>query len=168
MDHDATHIPKSKLSSIDYVNLIAGFGLQQNGHVPNKTQMQKLLYVCYGLHLATYGEPPFTDDYPEAWLFGPVFPKAYFRYNERATPAALSDEKRREWEKDLFNLDIVYRVVKKLSRIPAKKLSAWTHRGGSPWSKVGGQGKMNIGDIKKYFGDSKWVADLNETLENQM
>lgn len=42
----------------------------------NLTQLQKLLYIVYGTCLVTLGHPPFRNEQPRAWPFGPVFRKS--------------------------------------------------------------------------------------------
>ena len=39
----------------------------------NVTKLQKLMYCCDGVALATYGKP-LSSERPEAWRYGPVFP----------------------------------------------------------------------------------------------
>lgn len=43
----------------------------------NLTQLQKLLYIVYGTCLVILGHPPFRNEPPRAWPFGPVFQTAH-------------------------------------------------------------------------------------------
>ena len=47
---------------------------KQKGIYVNITKLQKLLYCCYGVVLAKFGVR-LTDERPEAWQYGPVFPE---------------------------------------------------------------------------------------------
>ena len=152
------------LRSTDYVSLIANFAYRQNGCVPNRTQMQKMLYTCYGLYLSEYHRPPFTDDKPEAWLYGPVFPKSYSKYDENAMPPKISEEYKKIWAEDPNVVNIVYTVARSMSKMSATALSRWTHHEESPWSDIGGHGLISDESIKEYFESGKWIADLKETL----
>ena len=47
-------------------------------HFLNMSQIQIILYISYGVWLARKGER-LTVEHPQAWQFGPVFPRAYNR-----------------------------------------------------------------------------------------
>ena len=51
------------------------------GHLLNMSQIQAILYISYGLWLATRGER-LTKEHPQMWQFGPVFPRAYGRFRK--------------------------------------------------------------------------------------
>lgn len=83
-----------ELTSIDYTRLISWLAYYKHKTILNKTQMQKILFMCYGLYLTKHNEPLFSDDTPKAWPFGPVFPRSYKRYVE-VVPNDLSiDDKK--------------------------------------------------------------------------
>ena len=45
-------------------------------HTLNMSQIQILMYITYGLYLASTGKR-LTGEHPQMWQFGPVFPRAY-------------------------------------------------------------------------------------------
>ena len=45
-------------------------------------KVQELVYIAHGWHLAIHDRPLVVDEYPEAWLFGPVFPSLYHEFQE--------------------------------------------------------------------------------------
>ena len=45
-------------------------------HPLNMSQLQIILYISYGIWLASTGER-LTSEHPQLWQFGPVFPRAY-------------------------------------------------------------------------------------------
>lgn len=60
----------------------------------NKTQLQKFMYISYGVYLAITENRIFDDDTPKAWPFGPVFPRINKKINldiEPSEPAFNSD-----------------------------------------------------------------------------
>lgn len=67
-----------KLTSLDYADLLNWIAYNKYGALLNKTQINKLLFICYGMYLAaTGGKVLFEDDTPKAWPYGPVFPRVY-------------------------------------------------------------------------------------------
>ena len=40
------------------------------------SQIQTILYIAYGAHLANHGER-LTEEHPQMWQYGPVFPRVY-------------------------------------------------------------------------------------------
>lgn len=53
-----------------------------NAHIINMSQIQAMLYIAYGSLLATKGVR-LTDEHPQMWEYGPVFPKAYNRLRKQ-------------------------------------------------------------------------------------
>lgn len=124
---------EQKLRSLDYMRLIAWMAYYRNGVVLNKTQMQKLLYIVFGVSLADDGEQPiFSDDTPRAWPFGPVFPTAYKCYTENY-PQPLSDDEIARFSERVPNLDKIDGLVKSYCHHTSLRLSMWSHEKGSPW-----------------------------------
>lgn len=99
-----------------------GFGI-------NITKVQKLLYIAYGTYLAVRGAR-LTDEHPQAWPFGPVFPTTRRKLLgiplgdiRMADEAALGDEAK----------SLVALVFRSFGARTASYLTAWSHQPGSPW-----------------------------------
>lgn len=127
---------KVDLTSLDYMRLIAWMAYFRNGVILNKTQMQKLLFICYGVGLADKPDCPiFTDDTPKAWPFGPVFPITYKRYVENY-PTPLTETEKVKFTDSVGNLAQVDEIVSKYCHYPSVRLSGWSHQTGSPWAQT--------------------------------
>ena len=155
-----------ELTSLDYVRLISWISYFKHGVILNKTQMQKLLFICYGLYLSNHDTPLFLDDAPKAWPFGPVFPRSYKRYAESA-PSDLSENDKRMFLKDRDTLRSITGIVDQYCSYPANILSEWSHQKGSPWAQTvfSADGKIEWNKpieqetIKNYF-NGEWRTGL--------
>ena len=123
------------LTSLDYVRLISWIAYYKHGTILNKTQMQKILFICYGLFLTNHETPLFGDDSPKAWPFGPVFPRSYKKYVEER-PADLNENDKRAFLQDRDTLRMITRIVDRYYYYTANTLSDWSHQKGSPWAQT--------------------------------
>lgn len=124
----------TQITSIHYMRLIAWLSYFRNGVVLNKTQMQKILYICYGVGLAhDVANPIFTDDRPKAWPFGPVFPVTYKKYVE-AFPSQLTQAEKVFFTQNVANLNEIDVIVKKYCHYSSARLSMWSHEKDGPWA----------------------------------
>ena len=117
-------------TSLDILRLIAWIAYYKNGVILNKTQMQKILYMCYGLSLAN-NNPLFTDDTPRAWPFGPVFPIAYKRYSA-SYPKPITEREKERYLK-IPMLRTIFDIVARYCRYTSRALSEWSHEVSGPW-----------------------------------
>lgn len=108
-------------------------------------QLQKLVYLAHGWHLAVEGEP-LLNDHIEAWQFGPVIRRLYdaikkwgrnpindlilwgddtdFDFDDRnIAKADLSEQSKA----------VIDKVWKEYGDLKAFQLSALTHAAGTPW-----------------------------------
>lgn len=122
-----------ELTSLDYSRLIGWLAYYKHNTILNKTQMQKILFACYGVYLATTGERLFKDDTPKAWPYGPVFPRVNRRYNPNSTTFELSENDKAEFLKNKQALNIVSDITDKFYNKSAHQLTEWSHLPGSPW-----------------------------------
>ncbi len=123
----------------------------------NITKVQKLLYIAYGLYLAVKNER-LTDEHPQAWPYGPVFPTTRIRlidadfYSINFAVPDLAEMKQNDDIKSLFEL-----VFNHFGQWSASQLTAWSHNDGSPWEKTVDQDGFSWGTripdkyIKPYF-----------------
>lgn len=123
----------------------------------NMTQLQKLLYIVYGTSLVILGRPPFSNEQPQAWPFGPVFPTTRRKLSDEAKngsaktcPETVPAELRR----------IVDKVVEGFGTWTGGQLVDWSHRIGGPWDIVThGIGfkwadKIPDSEIRRYFEEN--------------
>lgn len=119
----------------------------------NITKAQKLLYCCYGVILAAFGEE-LTEENPQAWQYGPVFPRTFNGIKKgRVTPGkdnGFSQKCNPAW------LPLMDQVISFFGRFTASQLSTWSHRSGSPWDRATHGGadlliQIPNGLIKNYF-----------------
>jgi uncharacterized phage-associated protein len=139
--------------SRDVAKALIAIGLKHN-MILNITKVQKLLYIIYGHFLAVEGIR-ICDEHPQAWPYGPVFPKT--RKMMGIDGIAYRIEDLGELAADEMLLDVVENVVKTYAGYPASTLSEWSHEEGSPWdgtvSTKGFKWGNQIPDelIKSYF-----------------
>ena len=118
-------------------------------------QLQKLVYIANGWNLAI-NDKPLTSDEPLAWDYGPVYRElsgALRRYGRESVtreirngeympgmfmddPEATAVGNLTQDEKVLIGL-----VYKKYGKFHAYQLSALTHKGGTPWKLIYGEGE---------------------------
>lgn len=101
-------------------------------------QLQKLTYVCHGLSLALYDRPLIIEDV-YAWQYGPVVPPIYFCFKKYGSQHITVPDQ--QTELDPKSDQIIRYVVTKLGDLSGGQLVELTHRQGSPWSKVWGDGR---------------------------
>lgn len=99
----------------------------------NVTQLQKLLYIAYGFYLAEHGRPLLSER-PQAWPFGPVFPRT--RKLEYDRTAGIHTVELRIVVDDYEVKKLLDDVVDNYASISASKLSEWSHTVGSPWERT--------------------------------
>ena len=134
------------LSSVDFANILRNMAYKRHLVNLNKTQVNKLLFMCYGLFLAFSGEKLFSET-PKAWPYGPVFPDVYKSYSLNRVPIYITEEKRKEFESNERAKRIFTQVVDKYCHVSAYDLSMWSHLRGGPWHKTvyGINGNENSG-----------------------
>jgi len=123
--------------------------VSDTGEYISNMKLQKLLYYQQGFHLACFGTPLFDNEI-EAWMYGPVVPPVYKKYEEcgkdgikySGTVIELTAE-----EEDLF--DDVMTVYGKYSAIGLVNL---THLE-EPWknTEIGYGNVITQDKLKEYF-----------------
>lgn len=147
-----------KLTSIECANIVNWIAFHKYNVALNKTQMQKILYLIYGIYLSTTQDKLFVDDTPKAWPFGPVFP----RVNKYYTPGVIPSKESLSLSKIEDNtvaFDIIKYVVEKFYKFSAIRLSEWSHSENGPWYKtVYGEGKSSSNS------EVKWNVEISDEL----
>lgn len=133
----------------------------------NMTKMQKLLYIVYGSYLAVY-DHRLTNEHPQAWPFGPVFPttrnKLLHKDFYEITLDDIDKDVANEMDGDKNFNNIVDFILKEFGKWNATRLTLWSHKEGSPWYFTTRQEYFKWGDeipddyIQEYF-DSIIVRD---------
>lgn len=119
------------LTSLDYSDLLRFLAYNKHFVILNKTQVNKLLFMCYGFYLSEKKARLFSET-PKAWPYGPVFPIVYKRFASRGL-VAIPDEKMSQFKKDETAFKICTKIVDKYCHTSAYDLSLWSHQQGSPW-----------------------------------
>jgi uncharacterized phage-associated protein len=109
--------------------------LSQKENCPlTNMQLQKLVYIAHGFHLALCKEPLIQEEV-KAWQWGPVIPPLYNRlkkFGSGSISGVISDAPHIPAEsKESKLIDQVWESYKQFS---GPQLSAITHQNGSPWS----------------------------------
>lgn len=138
------------LDSVAIGRAIRHAGLTR-GYQLNMTQLNKLLYIAYGVHLVRFKER-LTREHPAAWPYGPVFPRMF---NTIRLSDPITDAEYKELPERICSL--LDEVVRLFGRYSANALSSWSHQDGSPWARTlersGGMWneKIDDEDIFSYF-----------------
>jgi uncharacterized phage-associated protein len=101
----------------------------------NNTQLQKLLYIVYGFYLGKKGGHIVLNENPRTWPYGPVFPRVHKEVDTTWVPNLDSDEFA-EIKEDLELRETLALFIDKFGKLPATKLSSWSHMEGGPWDKT--------------------------------
>lgn len=153
-----------KLQSTDYARLIAWLAYNRHHVILGKTQLQKLLFICYGCYLVKRNSKLFEDDTPKVWPFGPVFPKTYKKYQPEYID--LSSDEKIAFVNDINTLRMIVYIVDSYYNRSAAHLTAWSHKDGSPWRKSfienekRWNGEIKDEDIKLFFSSNNWKEGL--------
>lgn len=148
------------LDSIDVGRAIRYVGMTKNMQL-NMTQLNKLLYIAYGVHLVRQKQR-LTAEHPAAWPYGPVFPRMN---NKLKLSDAIIDIEYRSLADDIRRL--LNEIVSIFGPIKANILSAWSHEPGSPWAlaleRSNGKWnqKLDDEDIFDYFYNFVAMENLN-------
>ena len=63
---------------------VANYFLSQyRSHGITPLKIQKLVYLAHGWHMAYFDDPLVSDEWAEAWQYGPVFPSLYHDFKHR-------------------------------------------------------------------------------------
>lgn len=148
-----------KLTSIDYAQLLQYVAQKFHMAMLNKTQINKILFIVYGVYYAKEGKHLFSDDTPKAWPFGPVFPRVYKKIDTSEIVNGFSEEKIKEFKKDDRLLGFIRKIVDKLYDYSAMSLTRWSHEEGSPWYNTIYETDEH-GDV---ISQNKWNTPILET-----
>lgn len=152
-------------------NYFVKLGIEHNNPL-TVMQLLKLAYIGHGCNVALYGTP-LSDESPEAWKYGPVFPTLYQGFKFYGTtpvnkPAQSFSAESFDFQEITSSFseqekNLMKAVYQKYSQFSGPVLSEWTHQAGTPWYKIwveDGAGKNNVRNavipdnlIAQYFQD---------------
>jgi uncharacterized phage-associated protein len=141
------------LNSVDVAKAIR-YSAKQKGVYANMTQINKLLYIIYGMQLVQ-SKQRLTEEHSAAWPYGPVFPRVHKQVKLSDEITSQEYDKIKQTHPDIVAL--IDEVVSKFSGLSAGELSEWSHQSGSPWdiavknSKGKWNTKLGDDDIYNYF-----------------
>ena len=119
------------------------------------TQIQKIVYISHGWMLAIHNRR-LTTDHPEVWKFGPIYRLIWnnLKYTGPypvTNPIAQDDmipyAGARVGTLDPQAREMIGKVYELYGEIPAFKLSALTHKSGTPWQAIYADGMGQDQDI---------------------
>lgn len=100
----------------------------------NMTKLQKLVFIIYG-HLLAENDHHIVNEHPQAWPFGPVFPRIHKKVDyTKVTP--IDDASFNEIQGDEGLPQLLEAIIDKYTAYTATQLSSWSHMDGSPWDRT--------------------------------
>lgn len=140
---------------------IANEFIERNGGPLNQMQLQKLVYIAHGWHLAI-ARKPLTSDRIEAWDGGPVYRRIWDHFRDYGTSVPekgkmVDPTTAKPILADLTKQqhDVIDHVWSKYGGYSGIELSEMTHEPGTPWSNAYfGRGRnkpLSQIDIQQHF-----------------
>lgn len=120
-----------KFNSVDVAKYIAGKANEKKIFL-NITKIQKLLYIAYGTYLRVY-ERRLTNEHPQAWPYGPVFPTTRNKMVSMALESIRATASPLELQNDSKLNKVIDFTLEHFGIWNAGQLTEWSHRDGSPW-----------------------------------
>ncbi len=126
----------------DIANLLLRFAYTSEGaeDMMSNMKLQKMLYYQQGFHLAYFGTPLFYEEI-EAWMYGPVVPSVYEKYEKFGRNGILPDMES-DFKLSDEDLELFAQVYEVYGKYSAYGLMNLTH-GEAPWKSTP-VGKGNI------------------------
>ena len=126
-----------KYSSVDVAKYIVARANKEKLGI-NITKVQKLLYIAYGAYLVACPEDGrLTDEHPQAWPFGPVFPTTRNRLLKIDLRSIdINSSAMSELNNDELLSELITFVFKGFGTWDASQLTQWSHKPQSPWDKT--------------------------------
>lgn len=123
---------------------IANYFLETHLKKISHLKLQKLVYISHGWHLGIFDKSLITDEFAEAWRYGPVFPSLYHEFkmfgsksidrlardlneiNSRIFIPSINGD-------DTQKIELLYEVWNTYGNLNAGQLSELTHQDQTPW-----------------------------------
>lgn len=128
-------IQKEEVSSCELDSVILAKSLRHMAVIEGidltQSQIQTILYIAYGVRLATKNER-LTSEHPQMWQYGPVFPRAYNRLRKEADDGSQEYDSLRNEHPDIFQY--LTNCFRRYAWTKACILVAPHVADGSPWA----------------------------------
>ena len=140
---------------------------RENGHVLYRNQMQTMLYIMYGRCLARSGRR-MTSEHPQAWEYGPVFPRVYSKVKTTDDPSYREQSDRLK-ESSPEVSELLDETVSRCSWRACRELLAVITAKGTPCAESRGRNPerktapLEDADIREWFSSRSRV----ELMERQ-
>ncbi|MFY8325436.1 Panacea domain-containing protein [Pseudoalteromonas sp. ZZD1] len=109
---------------------------KREGKSLTNMQIQKLVYIAHGVHLAKEDEP-LLDEEVNAWKHGPVIPAVYLAFKQYLNRDIDLDKEVREYVSlSSKEKDSVKFAFDNFSQYNGWTLRDITHKEGSPWHRI--------------------------------
>jgi|SRR5699024_187603 len=121
-------------------------------------KLQKLLYFCEAIFAVSNNKPLIEDATFQAWKYGPVIPKIYYRYNIFGQNEIPKSSDRDYEELSQNEKEIIKRVWETLRDKNAFDLVEISHVENGPWYNAYAKGENTIIDfdeILKYYSQNR-------------
>ena len=128
--------------------------------VLNMTNIQKWLYICYGVHLVLYRKRLLNES-PKAWDYGPVFPRVYKaqkKHDNKLNLLQISCSVESLQKHD----EVIDATLDVFGRWSTGGLIEWTHEPGKAWDK-----KFNHGGKYSHMDDLDILFDFKEIVTHE-
>lgn len=104
----------------------------------NMTKLQKLLYIAYGAYFVVHPDNGrLTNEHPQAWPFGPVFPTTRNKLLKRDfDEITLDNSMAKDMHQDESIRELITFVFEGFGTWDASQLTQWSHEPYSPWDKT--------------------------------
>ncbi|MEI8396670.1 MAG: type II toxin-antitoxin system antitoxin SocA domain-containing protein [Rhodospirillaceae bacterium] len=147
----------------DIVDYLLAKGRKANGDGVTNIDIQKIIYLAQGWHLALRGEPLFAEPI-RAWIYGPAVEEVYHRleqYGDLPIPASeAAPNAARALPEGVRNL--LDQVWTKYSRMNSHQLVELTHQPG-PWCTARGSlpptakatTPLSLDEMRAFFSDKR-------------
>ncbi len=136
---------KYAYNSVTVASYIIAFANERKFGI-NMTKLQKLLYIAYGVYMVVK-EERLTNEHPQAWPYGPVFPTTRNKLLKKDfTAIKRSDTDLEEINSNPEMVSLMNLVFNSYGAKTAAFLSEWSHKPGSPWDKTVNQPSFKWGD----------------------
>jgi uncharacterized phage-associated protein len=124
-----------KYNSVSVAKCIAAYA-NEHRYLINMTKLQKLLYITYGIYMVVK-DMRLTNEHPQAWPYGPVFPTTRNRLLKIDLSSIKSDDNEiLEIVSDAEMNSLIAFVFNTFGNKSAAVLSEWSHQSGSPWARA--------------------------------
>ena len=118
-----------RYDSLTFANALVHMA-QMEGRGLNMSQIQAILYIAYGVWMTGHEDRLF-EEHPQAWQYGPVFPRVYSKLKKGMTDSQVQYLKLKEESPERLSFSF-----RRYARTSVCDLSAPHKSKGTPWSQT--------------------------------